>query len=238
MPSMSERILGSINIVGRRVDFTKNRPLAWGIEIEIPLGSLDKKAVRKLSGVILPDRIFGIRFLDLNPQESLPIELRNIESDWKYYKDTSLRYLATTGRGTDTFRREIIADFFYLMFGRNYEQIDEFNSLIKKNRGKEIVIVSGHGWDAPLTIGEQCSRQPYFTKETRVQKLGNEVAVNRILKRYDNTVNYAGILLASCYSGETKIRALGVPVVYTVGEFGGSKSRKGFLPTIISVPNV
>ncbi|QQG41976.1 MAG: hypothetical protein HYV90_01530 [Candidatus Woesebacteria bacterium] len=235
---MSERILGSRDIVGRRVDFTKKTPLAWGIEIEIPLGSFERKAVRKLSGIILPDRISGIRFLDLNPQESLPVKLRNIQSDWKYYKDTSLKYLATTGRGTDSLRRERLAEFFYLIFGENYKQIDEFNSLIEKNNGKEIVIVSGHGWDAPLTIGEQYSRQPYFENEARVQKRGNEVPVNRILKKYDSPVNYAGILLGSCYSGKTKICALGVPVVYVTGEFGGSKSQKGLLPTTISVPNV
>ena len=231
---MPERNPSRFEIVGRRVDFETN-PLAWGIELDIPIGITEKVKIFERSSVQIPHRITTITYLDLNPQESLRKNLRNIQSDERSYRNTSLYDLANRVEGSDEIRIRRLSDLFFLSFGNNLDKIEKFNLHLSKSRAKKIAIAYGHGGCLPITLGEQSLYQPRG-ELSKIQKKGNEVPVGKILIRYNNPEIYTGILIATCTYPEKRITPLKVSIVYVSGDFESAKSWKGMLPTRVSIP--
>lgn len=222
------------NVVGRRVDFTRRPPLAWGIEIELPFDSLEKERLKRRYGFEIPGRIKNFKFLDLNPQESLPPELRNIgqENDWRR---TTLENLVRSGRDSqwaDIKRRQEIEELFFWVFGRNKKQIENFSALISKGLGDTLLFVEGHSWNSPFKIGEKSDLDIRDEKIAKFQKWRNDVAVRKILEKYNLPDIYSAIIFVACYDGSKKIRPLDVPFVYAVGEVGNGRN----LPVVVVSP--
>jgi len=238
---MKENDLSRVgDITGRRVDFTNKLPLAWGIEIELPFDSIEKSRLYNKYKIKIPEHIDTFKFLDLNPQESLPKKLRNISANPEYENDErSLHALVASERiskRAQLNRRRTMEDLFFYVFGWNEEEKDKFNSILAKCRGNTILVVEGHSWDAPWKIGEFDNFGPDDPEARKFQKGGNKVPVREILKRYNDQDEYAAILLFACYNGEKKVKAIDVPFAYGLGVVGRGRSLYGLLPTVIVEP--
>lgn len=231
--------LGRIwDITGRRVDFTKNLPLAWGIEIDVPIDEIQRERLSRKNGIVLPDRINLLKYLDLAPQESIFPDYRNMGKDdeWEY---TNLDYLVSGGRQSayaEKRRRKATEDLFFRVFGSNSPEKNLFNGLINKMPGNTILAVEGHSWNTPWEIGEHRSHDPQRSKERKLQKTGNDVPVWKILKSYNNPRVIAGIIIIACYCGYRKVKNLDIPLAYPIGEVYGDESGDGLLPVVVVPP--
>lgn len=236
---MSERLNRNTGVVGRRVDFTKRLPLSWGVEIDISLGRAEKHVVFERSKIKIPKHINNIKFLDLNPQESLPVPLRNIRSDFEEYQATILNFLADSSlsqREYETRKLKVMGNLFKLFFWKNDDEAKYFNKTLSGAKGQEIVIIEAHGND-DLFIGEQYSHDPERWEDQKYQSEGNQIAIQKILRRYSDVSKYAAVLLISCYVGEKELKPVGVPMVYINGEIEHTtgSSRKKY-HTLLVVP--
>ena len=227
------------DITGRRVDFTEGPPLAWGIEIELPFDTLEKTRLDKKCGIKIPRHIDTLKYLDLNPQESMPVRFRNIKNSGDSWYETNL-YLLTApdsiSKKAGFVRRKTIEEIFYNIFGRNNDEIEEFNSILLGSNGNTILLVEGHSWDAPWKIGERHNWAPIDSESRKLQKSGNNTPIRDILKRYNDSDKYSAILIYACYNGKRKIKALDIPLAYGLGKVGSSLSQLGLLPTVIVKP--
>lgn len=219
------------DLSGRRVDFKFKTGISWGVEVDFSIGSDQKEHIKDVSRVRIPSSINSIRFLDLNPQESIPPKDRNISSDHVNWKTTPLSILTRSTvakktiftswgeREADMKRTEGLGDLFEDFFASDKLGAAQFSRTLLHSRAPKLLIVMGHGDDDPWTIGEQYSQEPTFSKWK--QKLGNSVPVKTLLKRYDSPGEYAAIMLFVCYTGTRGIRPLNVPIVYPEGTVGG-----------------
>ena len=237
MKENSRYISPEEGISGRLVDFRKGEKVSWGIEIDLPLNLPVKERLEKKYGIKIPDQINRLKFLDLNPQESLPVYLRNLSNDKDAeWLETNLDKLVATNTLNKNARRErrkTIEQLFFMIFGRNEEEVEEFNSLLSKSPGKTILVVEGHSWEAPWSIGEQDPHEPKEESDKKVQRRGNDVSVREILKRYNDPDTYSAILLVACYKGTRGVCALDVPLAYAIGKTGTDQLLSGLLPTIV-----
>ena len=225
------------DVIGRRVDFTDGLPLAWGIEIELPFDSREKERLDHKYGIKIPDRINRFNFLDLNPQESMPGELRNLARNDEWL-ETYLYDLVSSGhisQRSDLIRRRRVEDMFFSIFGWNLDKIEKFNYLIEENKGDTLIFVSGHSGRSPWKLGEHSLGEPRDRNERKYQKLDNDVSIRQILKKYNDPEKYSAILVIACYNGEKRVRTLDVPLIYATGNVGGEwgLSAIGQNPTII-----
>lgn len=219
---MPERPSKYTGIVGRRVDFTGRLPLSWGIEIEVPFNPEVKESLQKKYRIVIPERINTFMFLDLNPQESLPPDKRNIDYDFDWFR-TNLENLVVSGRGSiwaDNKRRRTIENFFFSILALHQKQTEKFNSIIAKCTGNTLLVVEGHSWSAPWIIGEQGYNLDKDPELNHFQKSGNKVAVKKIIEKYNDPSRISAIFFYACYNGERKIKGLDVPLVYRVGPIG------------------
>lgn len=242
---MSEGSKDTLNwpyrMTGRRVDFTEGLPLAWGIEIDLPFDAQMREQIAKNVKIKIPERVTKLKFLTLNPQESLPYGLRNIDSDLPDTQMSSLEKLAETSKSRDalTIKREEIEDSFTVIFHGNDDQISEFNSILAKGKGDTLVIIEGHSWEAPWSLGEQIRGQPYEgTPDSLSQAHGNSVPIEKILKRYNKPSIYAAVVINACYSGEQKIRTNRVPIAYGIGEVGYEEAMEGLVQAVVVAPGL
>ena len=206
------------DVVGRRVDFTQNLPLAWGIEVELPIDGLEKERLYQKLNIKIPEHIDTFKYLDLCPQESLYPDYRNIgkRESWQY---TNLDNLVSGGRSSkraEMNRRKAIEELFFLVFGNNGTEKEKFSTLIAESSGNTILAVEGHSWDLPWEIGEHASFDPEKHEERKFQKTGNDVPVWRIIKKYNE--------------------AKDITLAYPVGEVNGGRSLAGLLPTVVVAP--
>lgn len=138
-------------ISGRRVDFINGKQWSWGIEISLPFRSAEKRHLKSIYSFEFPERLKTLKLLDLNPQESLPKNLRTIKSNFKNYHESILSTLVKDPH----YRPGETEDFFWSVFGRHKKQIRVFNSILSKSAGTELLFVSGHSEKDPWVVGEE-----------------------------------------------------------------------------------
>lgn len=240
MKENSRHISPKEGISGRRVDFEKDEKISWGIEIDLPLNPPIKERLEKKYGIKIPDQVDKFKYLDLNPQESLPVYLRGWDKgshiEWRETNLDKLVATNTINKNARLQRRKTIERLFFAVFGRNKEKIEEFNSLLSTSLGDTILVVEGHSREAPWEIGERDPRGPLKRSIREFQRLGNKVSIEEILRKYNNPTAYSAILVVACYDGSRKVRALGVPLAYAIGFTTTGSSYKGLLPTTLIYP--
>lgn len=225
---------------GRRVDFGRPREgkgLSWGIEIGISIDETFKEDLLRTTGIIIPEHINTIRFLDFNPQETLPRNERNINIDIPDGYKTSLIRLTDNSSKSSTHLQRLFFD----VLGRNEKEIKMLNKELEKRRGKEILIIDAHGGYENY-LGED-SNSCVMDEETGriIQEFGNIVEIEDVLKRYDDPDTFSAILLHACSNkrNPAHISPLRVPVVRAIGDVGGGlKSRMGKNPVQIFIPRL
>ncbi len=223
-------------ITGRRVDFGKpgeGEGLAWGIEVSIPVDSKIRDDMKK-AGILLPEHVTEIDFLDMRPQESLPKKLRNIESNHKESVVTSLEKIVETSvidndtmpfddlinrhRPSRTLTRILDSVFVF-----NKDKIDEFNNNLQNSKGNKLVIVEGHGGGDPLEIGEYDWQQTVDSDGNIIQKMRNAADIDKILDKYDQPTEVAAVVFRACNSKKAEINPRKVMFVHTSGLTGYNK---------------
>lgn len=238
----------------RVVDFPSKEGPAFGIEYTIPLDRIERDRIKLYVGIEIPPHVQNIVFLDLAPQESLPRKQRMIGSKRLgiFPSDTTKITRSLQGselvekitavfnfdRLVDSERRKTLEDMLHDLFGGNTEIKNKFSLILKGSKGTDIVLVCGHGGGDPYVIGEQFNTQVLDTKGHPIRKKGNDVPIEALLDRYNNSQQHAAILLHSCYTGNHGISAINVPLVYSKGLIGGMKSVLGYTNTRMSLPKV
>lgn len=198
-----------------------------------------KRRLDRKYGIKIPGHVDTFRYLDLSPQESLPVRLRNIGKQGEIWRETDLYLLTATyskSKKAELIRRQTLEELFFYVFGLNRQETDQFNSILSGSRANTIILVEGHSMNAPWEIGEKYPYEPEDNKIKRLQRRGNKIPVKEILKKYNDPDKYAAILFYACNRGIRKIKALDVPLAYALGIVGFGKSKRGLLPTMIVTP--
>lgn len=261
MDKISELEVGpTASMSGRRVDFGKpgeGDGLAWGIEVDIDISdSLVRSRFQEYSFKV-PDHVKKIKYLELAPQEALPPEQRTIRSKMKPSSILGSSGLMSVATPSSSGNRNLdkVRNAFNLLnqkdearfkalramvtwtFGPSNKDKDRFNNVLNQSKGDTLVIVHGHSSDLS-GMGEQYSIDQTVDEQGNViQKAGNNVPMDAILSRYDDSSKFSAIVLHGCNTEKGVVEAKKVPVFYpTSGVKGGNNpgfawsSSGGFAP--------
>ncbi len=223
---------------GRMVTFGEGENIAWGIEVDIPV-TADVKNYLANYDIELPQSVLNIKFLTLSPQESLTPEQRTIRSSRTH--ESMLQLMAETTKNLNTLTKNGERPYEYLarelikVLPTN-EDRQKFQNATKNSQATGVVIVQGHGGDGSRSIGEQYSDIPRNSEGVQLQRAGNTVLVDELLKKYDDSSLYSAILLESCYTGSDELKAKSVPVFYINGISSLTNSLGGRNKAMTALP--
>lgn len=226
------------DLTGRLVTFGEGEDMSWGVEVDIPLSEELRTYLADLT-VTFPPHIKSIKFLTLSPQESLPVELRNIRSNKR--RSSKLQEIVDTTTdhkiGLNGVRPYDMLDREFTKVIPNKEDRVRLESILNSSPGSEILLVQGHGGGDPMDIGEQFGDTPMGSDNVKLQRKGNSVTADELISRYNNPGKFSAILLDSCYTGSSILKPKDIPVVYVEGQTGLLSNQEGTRKTVFVLPD-
>lgn len=215
--------------------------ISWGIKFTVPTDDLLKRVLLENERITIPDNIETIEYLSLNPQETLPELDRLINSLRKnHYKETNLELIASP---TDPYyysyykrnsKGHIPAEIIGQLLRQSVptiEAVEEFNTTLSQG-GKKLLIVDGHGGEAPWTIGEQYKFQTGHPN----QYPGNQVPAQDIIERFNDPEEYAAICIRTCKSGDDELEVRGITIFHGLGDLSLDNHKNGKIKSVILKP--
>lgn len=238
-------------LMERGVRFDYEDGPAWAVEAYIPLSEILRDRLNFGLKIEIPEKITGITYLDLSPQEStFPAKFRNITTDWQS-KTRPTVDLFGLGRPLDKLRiastPDALSDFFAFLASLNMgvskddkkaavfidmlqgtfllkeEAQRKFNEILAKAAGADLLIVHGHGGGDPHHMGE---RWPHtvMSGDYVAQRAGNKIMTKDVIDKYNDPKTFAVMILHACNLHKADITAKDVPLIYPKGPtmFGDS----------------
>lgn len=235
----------------RGVRFDYEDGPAWAVEAYIPLTNIMRNFIESGLKIKIPEKITGITYLDLSPQESIfPAKFRNITTDWQS-KTRPTVDLFGLGRPLDRLRiasaRDALSDFFAFLAYLNMSSQKEakkaavftdmldrtfvgkedaqkkFNEILAKATGTDLLIVHGHGGGDPHHMGERWP-DTIMSGDYVAQRSGNKIMTEDVIDKYNDPKTFAAMILHACNMQKADLVAKDVPLIYPKGPsmFGDS----------------
>jgi len=232
-------------LVERGVRFDGPEGPAWAVEAYIPISKTIRKIVKRAYGVRIdiPERIAGIIYLDLAPQQSIyPIKYRTIKTDWRTksrllarqpldrlrtasQKDNLLDFFAFLhsinmggpNNSPEEKKARVFTDILQNIFSERKELQEEFNELLAQGKGTELVIVDGHGGGKPEHIMGEQYYDTVKKGDYTVQRAGNRVFTKEIVEMYNDPKTYAAVIFHACNIEGVDVPVKDVPIIHPLG---------------------